>query len=305
MTTINHVLFMFLDGIGLGTDDRDINPFAAAHMPVLTELAGGRWLDGHTRTVTARATFVPTDPRLGVAGRPQSATGQAAILTGRNVPAEIGEHYGPRPNARIREILAEDNLFKQIVARGGSAALINAFPPGFFDAVNRGKRLRSAIQQSVHEAGLSLFDDEALRRGEAMSPDWTGEGWRSELGYEDTPVYTPIEAGRHLARLVQTRTFTFFSNWVTDVLGHRGPFESAVALMERFDGVMAGLLEEWPEDALMIVSSDHGNMEDLSTRKHTENNVPSLIIGQGHEAFGNSLSALSDFTPLILGVLYD
>ncbi|NPV67005.1 MAG: peptidase [Anaerolineae bacterium] len=302
--TVNHVLIIFLDGIGLGADDPRHNPFAVAQMPLLNSLAGGRWLIDRPRHQNGSASFVPTDPRLGVTGRPQSATGQAAILTGRNVAAEIGEHYGPRPDDRIRAILAEDNLFMQVVARGGTAALIDAYPPGFFQAVSRGKRLLSSIQQCVHNAGLPLLDVAALRRGQAMSPDWTGDGWRSELGYTDTPVYAPEEAGRLLATLTRQRTLTFFSTWVTDVLGHRGPFERAVALLERFDQVMAGLLADWPPDALLIVTSDHGNMEDLSTRRHTENDVPTLLVGPEHAALAASVRDLTDLTPLVLRALY-
>ena len=38
-----------------------------------------------------------------------------------------------------------------------------------------------------------------------MSPDWTGAGWRAELGYADMPVYTPYEAGQQLAALAKQR----------------------------------------------------------------------------------------------------
>ncbi|GAB4570932.1 MAG: alkaline phosphatase family protein [Anaerolineae bacterium] len=303
MAAINHVLFLFLDGIGLG-DDIGANPFAVARMSLLNELAGGRWLRSLTATSNHIASFVPTDPRLGVPGRPQSATGQAAILTGRNVPGEIGEHYGPRPDDRIRSVLNAGNLFKQVITYGGSATLVNAYPPGFFAAVDRGKRLLSSIQQAAREAGVELLGDDALRRGDAMSPDWTGEGWRTELGYTDTPVYTPYEAGQHLALLAQRHTLTFFSNWITDVIGHRGPLEHGVAMLERFDGVMAGLLDTWPEDGLIVVTSDHGNMEDLTTRKHTENDVPTLLIGTGHAELAASVTALTDLTPMILHALY-
>src|SRR5262245_2209660 len=97
-----HILLLFLDGFGLAEGDQSINPFAAINAPTLHALAGDhRWLRSTPRTETERAIFIPTDPRLGVAGRPQSATGQAAIMTGRNVPAEIGEHYGPKPTPAI------------------------------------------------------------------------------------------------------------------------------------------------------------------------------------------------------------
>src|SRR5690349_3223338 len=96
------ILLIFIDGIGLGDDDPAHNPFAVANTPTLHALARGhRWLRDTGRVESARATFIPTDARFGVEGRPQSATGQAVILTGRNVSAEIGEHYGPRPNPAI------------------------------------------------------------------------------------------------------------------------------------------------------------------------------------------------------------
>src|SRR5207253_7838480 len=91
-----NILLIFIDGIGLGADDPAVNPFAVANTPTLNALAGGhRWLRDTPRTESERAIFIPTDPRLGVPGRPQSASNQAVIMTGRNVPKEIGEHYGP------------------------------------------------------------------------------------------------------------------------------------------------------------------------------------------------------------------
>lgn len=300
-----HVLLLFLDGVGLGDDDPALNPFAAARTPMLDALAGGHhWLRDTPRSESGRALFIPTDANLGVAGRPQSATGQATIVTGRNVPAEIGEHYGPRPNAEIRAIINENNVFKRVVAAGGTAALINAFPPRFHEAVTSGKRLPSSNQQAAISAGQVLFTDMELYSGTAMSPDWTGQGWRDELGYADTPVYEQAEAGRRLAALAQQRTLTFFEHWVTDVIGHRGPLERGVAVLELFDGVMAGLLDAWDDEhGLVVITSDHGNMEDLSTRHHTENAVPTVVIGAARHVFADGLHDLTGITPGILRVL--
>ncbi len=302
---MTRVLLMFLDGVGLGDDDPTTNPFVAAHIPTLDALAGGQpWLRSTPRQDNGRALFIPSDPRLGIPKRPQSATGQATIVTGRNIAAEIGEHYGPRPNRPIRAILDEDNLFKRLVAAGKTAALINAYPPGFFRALESGRRLPSSIQQSVLSAGLPLFTDHDMYSGRAMSPDWTGEGWRSELGYADTPVFTPAEAGAKLAALCAERDFTFFSHWVSDIIGHRGPFERGVELLELFDGVMAGLLDVWDDEAgLIVITSDHGNMEDLSIGKHTENDVPTVVIGAARHIFANGLTDLTGITPGVLRVM--
>ena len=91
-----HFLFLFLDGIGLGPDEPDSNPFAHADMPNLMGLLGGRRLVRYTVNdpanplITDQATLLSLDTTLGVHGPPQSASGQAAILTGLNIPAILG-----------------------------------------------------------------------------------------------------------------------------------------------------------------------------------------------------------------------
>ena len=178
-----HILLIFIDGIGLGPDDPAVNPFSGAHLPTLTGLTNGqRWVQGIGRQQTSDAIFIPTDPRLGVDGRPQSGTGHATIITGKNVPAMIGRHYGPKPNAATREIVSEGTFFNEVVDAGKRAALISAYPPGLHHDIERGKRLPSCYQQAVLQMGLPMFGVEDLRAGRAVSEDWTGDAWRTHLG---------------------------------------------------------------------------------------------------------------------------
>jgi hypothetical protein len=300
-----HILFLFLDGIGLGEDDSQNNPFAVARMPNLSALTGGkRWLRGIDRVESERAIFIPTDPNLGIDGKPQSATGQAAILTGLNVSRQIGYHYGPKPNREVAAIVRAESLFVKLAGRGLQSALINAYPQRYFDGINSGKRLLSVVPLAVTAADLPLFDHDALLNGQAMSADFTGEGWRTQLGYESAPVYTPARAGAHLAGLARQRHFTFFEHWPTDILGHRGTVEQAVAHLETFDRVMGGLLDAWDDSAgLIVLTSDHGNMEDMSQRGHTTNLVPTLLVGEARHAFAQNLSDLTHFAPAILRLL--
>lgn len=300
-----HIIIIFLDGIGLGDDDPVINPFAVINAPTLHALAGGqRWLRQTPRTESTRAVFIPTDAHMGIAGRPQSATGQATILTGRNVSAELGEHYGPKPNPPIRAILAEDNLFKRLIANGKKATLINPYPPGFFAGLNSGKRLPSSIQDAALVAGIPLLTEQDYYQGRAISPDWTGEGWTHYLGYHDAPTYTPEAAGILMGQLARQYDLTFFSTWITDEIGHRGPFENGVAYMERFDKVMAGLLETWDDnEGLIIITSDHGNMEVQGDRRHSQNLVPTVVIGNARQQFADGFQSLMDITPRVLSLL--
>ncbi|MEZ4667483.1 MAG: hypothetical protein R3E39_06135 [Anaerolineae bacterium] len=290
---------IFLDGIGLGHDDPAINPFATAYMPTLIGLTNGkRWLQDTGRQITERSVFIPTDPRLGVAGRPQSGTGQATILTGRNIPQIIGEHYGPKPNAETRKLLAEDNFFKQVTASGKKAALLDAYPPGLHHDIDRGKTLRSSIQQAAHESGQKLFGMDELINKKALTPEWTGESWRRYLKLDTTPVYTPQEAGKLMVEISRNYDFAFHSHWMTDMVGHRGPLERGVELLELFDGVMAGVLNTWDDDeGLVIITSDHGNMEDIGSRNHTENDIPTVIIGKESLNFARDFNNLTDYVP--------
>lgn len=300
------ILMIFLDGVGLGHDDQATNPFAAADLPTLSALAGGNpWLRGTDRQQTARATFIPTDPRLGIPGRPQSATGQAAILTGKNVPQIIGKHYGPKPDPDIRRILANNNFFIQVINHNRKAGLVEAYPPRWHQAIARGRILPASYQDAARAAGLPFMGEKDLRAGVALSGDWTGEGWHTQLGYNDTPILTPYEAGVRLVKIARQYDFTFFSHWMTDVVGHRGTIDEAINLLRIFDQVMAGILNTWDDaEGLVIITSDHGNIEAIGDRKHTENNVPTVIIGQNSARLSDGLTDLTHLVPLMTNALF-
>ncbi len=301
MTPRRRVLFLFLDGVGLGDDDPAVNPLAADAYPTLAALLEGRRPVAATgRLSTANAELIPTDACLGVAGRPQSATGQAAILTGINAAQRLGEHFGPRPDARVRSILDEGGVFHYLKSVGRSAWFCNAYPQSYFDAVQRGKRLLSAVPYAATIAGQALLTYTDLCAGRALSADFTGEGWRNELGYADAPIYTPQEAGRVLWRLSQPHDFIFFEVWMTDVLGHARKRDEAVRFLARFDGFLAGLLAAADlTQTLIIVASDHGNVEDCRHSKHTTNPALTLLLGADRRRHAAQIANLTDFFPVI------
>lgn len=293
-----HILFIFLDGVGLGADDAATNPFATADLPNLSGLLGGqRPLASTPAGDYGRAVFIPTDAEMGLAGPPQSASGQAAILTGRNVPQEIGGHWGPKPNEAVAAILREGSVFSRLTAQGVPAALLNAYPQRYGDAIASGRRSYSAIPLAVTAAGLPLFTAADLSAGRALSADFTGQGWPEQVAF--TP-YTPAGAGAKLAELAGQYGFAFFEYWLTDYLGHRGTLDEARALLTNFDAVLGGLLGAWDDaSGLIVITSDHGNLENLEHRHHTLNRVPTLVIGADRAAFAEGLSDLTHLAPAI------
>jgi len=295
------VLFIFLDGVGLGEKNPETNPFARAQMPNVNRLLEGRSLLKSAAPFHGKhASLVAVDPAVGVSGLPQSATGQAMLLTGKNIPAELGYHYGPKPNPAVAEYLQDDTLFSKFVKAGKKTTLLNAYPPRYFDGIDSGKRLYSSIPLAVTNAGIPLFKHDELFTGHALSADFTGEGWRTMLGFIDAPVMNAIEAGQKLGALATEYDFSLFEYWASDYAGHKQQMDEAIRLMESFDEVLGGLVETW-EDGLILVTSDHGNMEDLSTRRHTDADVPALVIGDrtGREEFTRELKNLTDIAPAI------
>ncbi len=309
------LLFLFLDGVGLGEDEPAINPLAGAEMPNLRVLLGGQPLVASVAPFeSSRATLLPLDACLGVPGTPQSATGQATLLTGRNVPAEIGYHYGPKPNPAVAAYLRNSNgaqgsnLFQTLQVAGKRGSLLNAYPESYFAAIASGRRLYSAIPLAVVSAGITLRTTADLCAGQALSADFTGQGWRERLNLADTPLLTPSEAGARLAELASELDLAFFEYWLSDYAGHGQDMPAALSLLAAFDQVLGGLLATWDDEAgLILVTSDHGNLEDLSVRGHTTNQVPALVVGSPElrRGFTKSLHDLADVAPGILRLIQE
>lgn len=300
------VLFVFLDGVGLGSDNPIVNPFAEAEMPNLQKLLGGQKMLALSAPYEGeRATLRAIDANLDVDGLPQSATGQAVLLTGVNIPAALGYHYGPKPNPETAAFLHDGGIFGEVTRAGKRAALLNAYPPGYFHAIESGKRLYSSIPLAVTKAGLSLLTIADLVAGHAISADFTGEGLRERLGQADVPTLTLAQAGARLADLSARYDFSFFEYWLSDYAGHAQDLDGAVSLLERLDVAFGALVDAWKDDeGLILLTADHGNLEDLSTRKHTFNPVPLLLIGnkKARRLF-DGVTNLAGVAPAIKAVL--
>ncbi len=291
------LLFVFLDGVGIGENDPALNPLAGA-TPRLDEILGPAWKFRDTAVPPATAfrdrpdlVLRHIDPVMGVPGLPQSATGQCSLITGCNCQEELGGHWGPRPNSRIREILKRRSLFSDALgSHSKPISFAAAFPASFFEALASGRRIPSSLQQAFLDAGGSLGDEIAFRSGAALSSDITGARWRSHLGYGDTPVFDPETAAVRLLSIAAAHRFTLYEYWYSDHLGHRGSFEEARQAIVELDRFLAAIIRKVISPAsgsaavpppLVVISSDHGNVEDFSSRTHTANMVPFIAAGPG------------------------
>src|SRR5450432_3676595 len=105
MTDAPSVLLFFIDGLGIGARG-PFNPFDG-----LEDAAPLAVFQNEDRETIFDGIVVETDACLGVAGRPQSASGQTTILTGINAAAAVGYHKQGFPNAALLEIIREHSIF--------------------------------------------------------------------------------------------------------------------------------------------------------------------------------------------------
>ncbi len=293
MTDTPSVLLFFIDGLGIGQrgafnpldgleDAEPLAIFAGEFAPTIFE-----------------GIVVPTDPRLGVAGRPQSASGQTTILTGVNAPLQLGYHKQGFPNAAMREIIGAHSIFLQLKNAGVSATFANAYRTKFFE---ERPRWVSATTAAMEAAGIPFRTIDELRNGQALFHDFTNEILGS-LGF-DAKLRSAADAAEVLARIVSANRFTLYEYFITDKLGHAQDFDRARLKLKELALFIRELLSRIDlRCTTVILTSDHGNIEDLSSRNHTLNKVPTIVWGAEKEVIANRIKTLADITPAIVQTL--
>lgn len=305
------VMLLFLDGVGLGEDDPAVNPLVAASMENLRGLLGGRPLVRSTLPLVGPPTWaVVTDTTLGVPGLPQSATGQTAILTGENASQAIGRHLNAYPTPNLKRILHERSIFKQVRDQGGSATFLNAYSPTFFQWLEAGmpeiadrRRRPSASTVAMLASGMPFRSFEHLAKGEAVFHD-IDHHTLAERGYTEVAFVEPEEAGRRAAEVAAQHDFTLYEHFLTDFAGHSRDMNQAILVLERVDRFLGGLLRHLPPDVTLVITSDHGNVENLAVKTHTLNPVATICRGPAGAAIAAKVRTLTDITPAILDAIF-
>jgi 2,3-bisphosphoglycerate-independent phosphoglycerate mutase len=288
------VLLFFIDGLGIGTRG-PFNPLD--NLPDATPLAV---FQDETPEPFLDGIVVATDPRMGVEGRPQSASGQTTILTGVNAPAAVGYHKQGFPNQALLEIIRNRSIFRQLVDAGVQpVTFANAYTSRFF---NERPRWVSATTAAVEAAGLPFRTIDDMKNGAAVFMDYTNR-FLIGLGLE-VDERSEAEAATVLARVVAENRFTLYEYFITDKVGHAQDMDAARTVLTSLALFIRELLIKLDlERTTVILTSDHGNIEDLSIRNHTLHAVPTIVWGAQREQVAAKIKTLADITPAIVGLL--
>jgi len=290
----NSVILFFVDGLGIG-EENEFNPLSlTGNLEPLDNFVGD------TKELFGDGILIPTDVRLGVGGRPQSASGHTAIYTGINASKHIGKHKHGFPNEDLRDLIAEYSIFLQLKNKQIEPNIFaNTYTPKFFEEKQRWK---SATTCAVEAADLRFCSLPDLIGRKSLFHDFTNE-YLIEKGF-DVPAFSPEDAAEILTNLSQRHRFTLYEHFITDKIGHDQNYEWAAKHLPRLAEFIRETLNLIDLDkTTFILTSDHGNIENLSIRNHTLNKVPTIVWGRKKQEFAERISDLTDITPAIIDLL--
>ena len=282
------VIYLFIDGVGLRPAASD-NPVNMEVCPTLCRL-----IERHSK---------PIDACLGVEGFPQSATGQATMFTGVNCAAAIGKHCEGFPGPALRQIVEKDNIFIQLKNRGRRVKFADAYLVDSADelASRRFKSVTTVMALTVPET-ISTLDD--LMNDSAVMQDLTRETIQDR--YPDIPIVRPQRAAEHLFRLALGYDFTLYEFFQTDVSGHSMDYTRACAVLRVYDRFLSTLVSCVEAAGItLVMTADHGNIEQINSRGHTSNPVPFIVYGPKERQIRDRVSSLVDVTPALLAAFDD
>ncbi len=273
-------LFLLIDGVGLGADDPVRNPLRLGLCPHFA-LALDRWA-------------IPLDARMGIGGLPQSASGQTALLTGINTGQLLGRHVQGFPGPSLCAPIRRRNLLRRLSRRGFKVAFANAY------AVEKAEEVRLRPHHSVTTvAALSVGAIRTLsdlRRNRAVYHDLT----RKTLPRPFRPI-SPGRAATHLMAVAKRNDFTLFEYFLPDRVGHRGGPEDLRRVLTEFDVFFKSVLRFADgKRNLLILSSDHGHIEEGGGPSHSINPVPLLALGCGADFLKRHARCITDVAPAVL-----
>ncbi len=291
------VIFIFIDGIGLG-EASEKNPFFVDTYESFQILSGENFSNKGEPILSKNHIFKAIDANLGVEGLPQSGTGQTTLFTGENASKVIGKHFGPYPHSGIKYLLKEHSIFHAVKEAGKKPYFMNAYPPIFFEHAKRRNRW-SCTTLMTKSTNLKLNSTEEVLKGEALTAEIVQNAWRERLNI-DLPKINAKEAAQRLLNVVPNYDLVMYEYYLTDKAGHNQKIDEAKRVLNTLDEFLLHIIKEKRSEDVLVITSDHGNLEDLSTKTHTRNEVPLFVMGEEAESF-NEVESLIGVKGGILG----
>ncbi|MCX6984578.1 MAG: alkaline phosphatase family protein [Lentisphaerae bacterium] len=216
---------------------------------------------------------IPVTTGMDVDGIPQSATGQTALFTGFNAAQIMGMHMQGFPGPKLREVICSRNLFSNLLEKGKKVAFANAYIQFTLEELDK-MRLKSVTTTMVESSIGWVRNMEDLLSGKAVYHDLTRKTIMDNLSIREI---SPKQAAMDLLNISKEHDFTLFEYFLTDRAGHKPDRSVLKEVLGNLSSFVCHLIDEAAENTPIILTGDHGNCEDITTKRHTKNPVPLFI----------------------------
>ena len=205
------------------------------------------------------------------------------------------------PNPRLMRLLREHSLLKRLVQGGVSTTSANLYSPGFFESRSRRrKNMFPSSTLSIKAAGIPFRMQQEYLQNKALFADITNR-FLKEKGFPINLI-TPEEGARRIINLLREHQAVFFEYFMTDIYGHKRNREDLTVRIDELNRFLRALLDLADDDTAILITSDHGNVEDFDSGNHTLNPVPLIFFAprSADRLRAAQCGRLVDVYPLVL-----
>jgi 2,3-bisphosphoglycerate-independent phosphoglycerate mutase len=287
------VILLFIDGVGVGPNDPAINPCCYSN----------HILNPILQSLPKNGLKFALDACLNVPGKPQSATGQTSIYTGKNAAKIIGRHLFGFPNQPLCQLLSEYSLFVELKNKNLQCQFFNAFRPVFFTSPELFKAMRLSTTTEMNRAAKYSFSSlKDIKNEMALYHDFTTEELRSK-GF-DLPCFEAKKAAKIIVKESKNYDLLLYEYFLTDMAGHAQNMDRAKNEIIKIEHLITAILDYINLDTTtLVVVSDHGNIEDLSVKSHTLNPAFMALWIKNVRDISLQFHSILDIYPFILDTI--
>jgi len=283
------IILLFIDGVGIGSLDPAINPCSSSKTGIFRI----------NQSLPNFGSKYAIDAQMGVPGLPQSATGHTTLYTGINAPKLLGKHLTGFPNKELRGILKNYSVFVQLQNKGFTCKFMNAFRPVFFTTPEIFANLHmSATTEMNRYAGYEFSGFKDIKNENALYHDYSNKE-NIEKGF-DLPLFTADKAAEIFVQEIDKFDLILFEYFLTDFAGHAQNLNRSIDEINKVENLILAILHKMDlETTVLVVVSDHGNIEDVRTKSHTYNPAFLGIWDQELSNEPHDFRSLKDLFPYI------
>jgi hypothetical protein len=218
---------------------------------------------------------IPVSTDMEIQGLPQSATGQTSLFTGINSAKQLGMHVQGFPGLKLREIINKNNIFKFLIENGLRVSFANAYIRYTLEEL-KNMNFRSVTTVMTESAIGWVRNIESILANKAVYHDIT-----SETAHTASPFIkkiSPEKAAENLLSVAGEHDFTLFEYFLTDRAGHKMDMNALKDSISNLGRFVVEITKSLGNTTSLILTSDHGNSENMNVTTHTLNPVPFMGI---------------------------